>query len=306
MPVAVTSGTSAARRLARSLPRPVRQGVRRAYHEVRSRLELLALRRRYRSRYGPGLSIAVHPRDEMFGFIHRSWRWRHHVAPMRAPCYALRTYLVSGDVMIRDLEVALADQGRHLAEVASFLEFACGYGRFTRFLVKRVEPARITVSDISADAVDHLRRAFGVDGFPSTAAAADLDHDRCYEVVFVASLFSHLAHEFWTDWLRRLYAMVAPGGLLVFSTHGPHARDVIYGERWRDRLETPEPGFSFLHTNETGGRLAVEYYGSTFVTEEYVAARIAEHGLGTLCRVYPAQLWGSQDLYVVERPARPR
>jgi hypothetical protein len=102
--------------------------------------------------------------------------------------------------------------------------------------------------------------------------------------------------------LGRLYEMLAPGGLLVFSTHGPFARDGIYGESWRDQLESKSEGFSYLKTNETDGRLAVEYYGSAFVTEEYVKGQVAEHGFGTVRHVYPAKLWGSQDLYVLEKP----
>jgi SAM-dependent methyltransferase len=186
--------------------------------------------------------------------------------------------------------------------MGSFLEFACGYGRFTRFLVRRLEPAKITVSDISRAAVDFQRRAFGVQGFYSTESAANLHHDRCYEVVFVASLFSHLSIAHWTPWLVRLYGLVAPGGLLIFSTHGNYTRDVVFGEGYRDQLETAAPGFTFLRTNETGGRLSTGYYGNTFVTSEFVRSQVRENGLGSLVGEYPNSLWGTQDCYVVSKP----
>ena len=39
------------------------------------------------------------------------------------------------------------------------------------------------------------------------------------------------------NWLARLHELLAPGGLLIVSTHGPYARDVIYGKRWQEQLE---------------------------------------------------------------------
>ena len=290
------------RTVRRLVPSPVKRPLKGGYHAARSRVEMVALKRDYRRRYGPGFVYTVHEQDEMFRFMRDAWRWRYHVVPMRAPSDAMRTYLTSGDLMVRDLEAALRDHRRDLSQLDSFLEFASGYGRFTRFLVMRLDPGKVTVSDINRSAVDFARKSFGVSGFYSTESASDLDHPQQYEVVFVASLFSHLAIEHWSAWLRRLYEILAPGGLLIFSTHGPYARDVIYGERWRDRLDVKTEGFSFLCTNETDGRLAVEYYGSAFVTEAYVKGQVAAHGLGTVRSVYPAKLWGSQDLYVLEKP----
>jgi 2-polyprenyl-3-methyl-5-hydroxy-6-metoxy-1,4-benzoquinol methylase len=264
---------------------------------------MVTLKRDYGKRYGAGFVYTVHEQDEMFQFMRDLWYWPYHVVPMRAKSDAMRTYLASGDLMTRDLEAALKDHGRDLSQLDSFLEFASGYGRFTRFLVTRLDPAKVTVSDINHSAVDFARKAFGVSGFYSAESASDVDHSKQYEVIFVASLFSHLAIEHWSAWLRRLHEMLAPGGLLIFSTHGPYARDVIYGEHWRDQLEVKTEGFSYLRTNETDGRLAVDYYGSAFVSEAYVKGQVAEHGLGTVRRVYPAKLWGSQDLYVLEKPA---
>lgn len=289
----------------RFVPPTVRRALKDRYLDVRSRTRLQAERRELRGRYGAGLVETVAPDDEMFLFIEETWKWPFHVERMQAASDAMRTYLVSGDVMVRDLDAALRDQGRSLGGVDSFLEFACGHGRFTRFLVTRLPSDRVTVSDINAAAVEFERQTFGVHGFPSVASAADLAHDGRYEIVFVASLFSHLAIDHWNAWLRRLYELLTPGGLLVFSTHGPYARDVIYGERWRDQIEESADGFAFLRTNETDGRLAVTYYGSAFQTEDYVRSRVAALTDGVVAAVYPAKLWGSQDLYVIEKPAAP-
>lgn len=287
--------------LRRLVPKPLKRRARDVVERARAAREERRHIAGLRERYGDDLELAVSPDDEMHQFIREFWDWPHHVLPMPSPHDAFRAYLASGDVMVRDLEMLLSEQGRDLPEVTSFLDFACGHGRFTRFLVQRLDPSRITVADINAGAVDFQRRTFGVDGFESTERAADLDHDGQYEVVFTASLFSHLHVEVWADWLERLARLTAPGGLLIVSTHGPYIRDHVYGEKARASIEPLEEGFGFLHTNETHGRLDEGYYGSAFVTEDWVRRQIADRDLGQVVAVHAGLLWGVQDVYVVER-----
>jgi SAM-dependent methyltransferase len=285
------------------VPEPLKRKVEGGYHALRSRAEMAALKREYRRRYGPGLVYRVDDRDEMMRFTREFWEWRHHLRPMQAPSDALYTYLVAGDRMTGEVEGVLRDHGRELARLDSFLEFACGYGRFTRFLVTRLDPSRVTVADIDPAAVDFVRETFGVSGFYSTQSADDLGDQGPFEVVFVASLFSHLGIEHWRAWLQRLYRLLAPGGLLILSTHGDHMRNDIYGPEQRKQLREDADGFCFIPTNETKGRLELEYYGSALVTEDFVRREVAALGLGTLTRFYPIGLWGQQDLSVVAKPA---
>jgi 2-polyprenyl-3-methyl-5-hydroxy-6-metoxy-1,4-benzoquinol methylase len=284
----------------RVVPRPLRRLVRKTYHETRAQIELLFLKRAHRRRYGRGFVYVVDERDEMYRFAYRHWNWPHHVVSMADPCYALRTYLVGGELTLSALEEVLRDLGRPIHQVRSFLDFACGHGRLTRFLVQRLDRRRITVSDINQGAVDFTRSTFGVDGFYSTEDASDLVHDRRYEIIFVASLFSHLSVSQWGPWLKRLYALLDDGGLLVFSTHGPSVLE-IYGEEAKAQVETKAEGYSFLRTNETEGRLAAGYYGSAFVTESYVESFVIANALGKLVACYPGKLWDLQDVYILER-----
>lgn len=295
------SGTS--REISRLVPAPARRALTNAWAPARSAAQLAALKASIRYRLGPGFVYTVDDRDEMLQFMREFWKWPYHVAPMKAPSDAMHAYLKSGDHMLSALTTVLEYQRRDLASVRSFLEFASGFGRFTRFLIMRLGRERVTVSDIDRAATDFAREAFGVAGFYSSESAQDVVLPGSYEVVFVASLFSHLSIEHWSPWLQRLYEVVEPGGVLIFSAHGQYARDVIFGERQRQRIESPAEGFYYLRSNETHGRLDVGYYGSTFVNPSFVESEVRRLGLGTLRRVYPAMLWGSQDLYVLEKPA---
>jgi SAM-dependent methyltransferase len=283
---------------------PVKKGLggagRRLYHTTRAKLELLSLRWAFRRKFGGQVVTRVDPRDEMYAFIADHWDWPHHASPMADRAYALRSYLTVGEQNVRELEDALADADRPLPQVRSFLEFACGHGRMTRFLVHRIERSRITVSDINPSAVAFTCATFGVVGFTSVEDPADLRHDRRYEVIFAGSLFTHLSFAHWGAWLQCLYSLLTESGLLIFSTHGPGVLDDIYGDGWKSQTETVEEGFLFIRANETNGRLPASYYGATFVTEKYVRSFVEEHEIGKIRDFRPAR-YQFQDLYVLER-----
>src|SRR5205085_3154702 len=92
-------------------------------------------------------------------------------------------------------------------------------GRMTRFLAAKVAPGRIWASDIKARAVDFQRRQFGVNGIVSTAEPEELTIDKHFDVIFVASLFSHLPESTFARWLLKLCEMCRPDGLVIFSVH---------------------------------------------------------------------------------------
>jgi SAM-dependent methyltransferase len=185
---------------------------------------------------------------------------------------------------------------RPLLKTGKFLEFASGHGRFTRHLVKALGAERVTVSDVVPGAVDFSQRTFGVPGFRSTSTPEDLAWPQRYDVVFVLSLFSHLPRSTWARWLSRLYDGVAPGGVLVFTTHG--ARATAF-----DKVTLDDEGFFFAPSSESNA-IDPNEYGTTFTSEAFVRARIAETvGVEQLVHVAPEQFWNHQDAYVLVKPS---
>lgn len=245
-----------------------------------------AWQRTHQRRTGYRIDVTRHPDDEMYEFI-------RDLDPGRPIVH----YLVSGESMVSSLGDVLALAGRTIERDQPFLEFACGHGRFTRHLVNHVDRSQITVSDIHEGAVAFVRSQFDVDGFPSVTDPATLDHDGRYQVIYVASLFSHLPMRRWLPWLDRLLALLAPGGVVVFSTHGPTA---LADREDRSGLIEVEPGFWFGPDNESLGRLESAEYGTTYVDEAFVR-RAAESLGGQVLAQQVQGLWGFQDLYVVGR-----
>lgn len=178
------------------------------------------------------------------------------------------------------------------------LDFACGWGRLLRFLVRTVPPSNIWASDIQHDAVDFVSREFGVHGIYSDADPDAFKPDRQFDFIWVASLFSHLPADLFRAWLAKLTSVLSPRGVLAFSVHDERLRPA--------GAAMPSQGILYTTTSEIE-ELDSSVYGTSFVSEAYVAKTLAEAN-GGKPRPYkrlPRGLANEQDLYVVPRdPAR--
>jgi SAM-dependent methyltransferase len=175
--------------------------------------------------------------------------------------------------------------------VPSFLDFACGYGRFTRFLIQEIPPEKIWVSDIYANAVKFQTEYLGVNGIVSTGKPENYLIDRKFDCILANSFFSHMPEKTFTNWLQNLYDLLTPNGILMFSVHDrcllpPH-------------IEMPANGILFSPQSESQS-LDKEEYGTTYVTEKFVRSLVEKVSGGKafvhrlkkgICRF--------QDLYVV-------
>jgi len=177
------------------------------------------------------------------------------------------------------------------------LDFACGYGRLLNLLIHRVPPERIWASEIQPDAVAFVTGKYGVHGLPSTERPEDFAPDRRFDLIWVASLFSHLPPGLFQRWLERLAGLLSPEGVLLFTVHD-HA--LLPPER-----ALPESGVLFIEGSENQD-LSTEIYGTTYVNENYVRASIASAlGDGRPCIRLPRLMNYEQDAYLVGgAPAR--
>ena len=101
-------------------------------------------------------------------------------------------YLMSGKATIEELRPIVNAVFGGFDQIGAFLEFACGHGRLTRFLVQEMPASRIFVSDIYQDAVEFQKEQFGVNGKVSVSEPEKYPLDQTYDCILVASLFSHL------------------------------------------------------------------------------------------------------------------
>lgn len=231
-----------------------------------------------------GLDCTISKQDDIFGFFSG-----HH-----SSLNPLRDYLADGWRTLSELMLLLEAVDQPLLKTPRVLEFASGHGRFTRHLVKALGPDRVVVSDVVPSAVNFSKETFGVDGFLSVSVPEAVRCPGRYDLVFVLSLFSHLPRSTWSRWLKVLYEAVAPGGLLVFSTHGIKAADF-------DHVTLDPEGYFFAASSESTA-ISEQEYGTTFTSEAFVLARIAETvGVDSLVHKAPVHFWNHQDAYVLRR-----
>jgi len=227
------------------------------------------------------VSTVMHNDDEMFIYTLRHSRDRDQ---------AVRHYMRTGKEFLDGVNQVVKWRFGGFGGLDSFLDFACGYGRFTRFLVNKLSAERVWVSDISAAAVRFQEDQFHVHGVVSALQPNNVSFGRRFDCVFVLSLFTHLPEATFITWLQKLYSLMNEDGVLIFTVHD---------ESLRTDLKMPESGFCFEEDSEID-TISKQDYGTTYVSEAFVRAAImqATDGRGSYRRI-PRGVARHQDMYIV-------
>ncbi len=174
-------------------------------------------------------------------------------------------------------------------EPKRFLDFACGYGRFTRFLETGGE---VWAADIEPDAIQFVGAQFGVRTMLSTVKPEGFKPGVLFDCIYAGSLFSHLPEISFTRWLWKLYSLLAPGGLLIFSVNG--AALLPAG------AAMPASGILFTPLDDAPAP-AVAGYGSAVVSHAFVVTAICAVTGTPTHNIVPQGLSFSQDVYVIAK-----
>ena len=226
------------------------------------------------------VNCVIDPRDDIFRFFAN-----HELA--KNP---IREYLSDGWRTLSELMMLLEAVNQPLLQTKSVMEFAAGFGRFTRHLVKAL-PGRVACTEVMPGSVDFLREQFGVESFESSHDPAQIKLAGQYELVFVLSMFTHLPTPMWTPWLLKLKRLVKPVGLLIFSVHNENVAieaGVIFDA----------DGTHFIADSESSS-LDVNTYGTTYTTRKFVEDN-ARNVFGSEPLLYqPYAFWSGQDAVLI-------
>ena len=115
----------------------------------------------------------------------------------------------------------------NVQSVSRIVDVPCGHGRVLRMLRAQWPDADIVACDINRAGVDFCARTFNATPLysanPLTVVKADTD----YDLVWVGSLLTHLHPSRWPEVLTWLRDRLRPDGVVIFSTHGVGAIDLL-------------------------------------------------------------------------------
>lgn len=110
------------------------------------------------------------------------------------------------------------------------LDFGCGSGRMTRFLVDVADRCRVWGVDIRAEHIvwcqQHLSPPFR---FLTTTVYPHLPFEqRSFDLVYAGSVFTHI--EALADaWLQEMHRILRPGGFFYVTIHDEHTLEMLRG-----------------------------------------------------------------------------
>ena len=138
-------------------------------------------------------------------------------------------FLRGGALAACSIQKVLSSADRRLDDLEAILDFGCGSGRIVRHL--HGHKARIHGSDYNPVLVKWCQDNLGFAEFKTNDTWPPLAYDdESFDLIYAFSVFTHMIVSQQQAWLEELSRVLRPGGLLLFSTHGPRYLRVLFNE----------------------------------------------------------------------------
>jgi len=195
-------------------------------------------------------------------------------------------YYKVGLSAISCLDEALAQA--KLTNVQTILDLPCGSGRVLRFLAQRFPEAKLTACEIQAGPVQFCVRTFGAEPAYSSVNLDEVTLAKKFDLIWCGSLATHLNERGLVRLFHLFARHLAPGGLVVFTTHGDFVArriplrefDYLIPEEQIERIGSDYPQTGYGFTDYAGEK----NWGVSLTSPEWIRARVRE--LAGLREVY--------------------
>jgi SAM-dependent methyltransferase len=190
---------------------------------------------------------------------------------------------------LRGIKLAMLAAGKETFQ--NILDFGCGHGRVLRILRAAFPPAQITACDLIPEAVAYCAQTFDAVPVLSQVDPDQIQLEGNYDLIWCGTVLTNLSRKHWLGVLDLLHRLLAPKGVLVFTTQGRFVADRIRSgifnydldDRELPRLlaEFERDGFAYRNypTDFLRRQFPVEIteYGISIQTPVWVCSQLARY-----------------------------
>jgi SAM-dependent methyltransferase len=225
----------------------------------------------------------------------------------------LRNYFEVGESALSQIKAGLAAAG--VAAPERILDLPCGYGRVLRHLRAEWPDAEITAMDIDAEAAEFCATTFSAKPVVSRQPVWEVSADDGHDLLWCGSLLTHFDKADWVPTLSYFRDRLAPGGVVVFTTHGDLSIDILAGEPAAANSQmgrmvrdygmggkatemadaARRTGFAFSHYSDSDLT-----YGLSVSAPEWVRSTVANISGLTFVSFSPEGWFGHQDVWTYQ------
>jgi SAM-dependent methyltransferase len=145
-----------------------------------------------------------------------------------------------------------------VGKISNVLDLPCGHGRILRHLVKFFPQASFDAADLDREGVNFCADRFGAHPVYSQEDLTKVNFGKKYDLIWVGSLFTHVARERTQAWLNHLAKFLDVRGIIVATFHGRYS--ALMGAEFG--YTTPECWESILAGYEKTGYGYADYPSS--------------------------------------------
>jgi SAM-dependent methyltransferase len=217
--------------------------------------------------------------------------------------YAPQLYFTAGRDALRAVRMAMLAVG--LEDLKSVLDFASGGGRALRYFKAAFPNAALTACDILPHQVEFCVKEFGATGVVSSEDPSELDLEGPFELIWCGSLLTHVNEEMWVKVLELFSRVAAYGGVIVFTTYGRLAAEMLRAGENKLNLEEDQIGEALRKYDETGFSFqTTRWDGDTLVSRQWVCTQLDRFPELDLL-LYLEHGWMGQDVVACTRAWHP-
>lgn len=182
-----------------------------------------------------------------------------------------------------------AAAGFDFTRKSALLDYGCGFGRVLRCLSRVADTTELHGADVDADAVAWCRAHLTFGAFATIPVRPPTPYpDGFFAGAYGFSVFTHLPEDLHLQWLDELARILAPGGILILTTHGqrcvddfaagkvPHFEFPSPAQMRKDLPELSRRGFGYypypasFNVSLPEGDRDAGLHGMTYILPHYV------------------------------------